>query len=243
MARASQSLSAKSSARRASDKRSRAFHHGDLALAAKVEARIAIVQLGVESLSLREIAARIGVTHRALYRHYSDRQDLLAALAADETQELTKRLEQSIAEHPSDQRVRALLKAYVQYALAYPRLYAMIFSLPLNVMYENRSRLNTPLRQLIDVAAQVFRKANERSEMTRDRVVRALGTAHGLILLFQAGVLKGHNKGKIERYIVEAVENQSIGLKKAPKPKDKSPESNGKSRTPRKKVERVKIIG
>ncbi len=44
------------------------------------EALAIIEESGVEALSLREVSRRLGVSHQAPYRHFTNRDDLLAEL-------------------------------------------------------------------------------------------------------------------------------------------------------------------
>jgi hypothetical protein len=60
----------------------RNYHHGDLRAAVLKAAASEIERRGFETLSLRELASLIGVAHSAPYRHFADRDALLAALAA-----------------------------------------------------------------------------------------------------------------------------------------------------------------
>src|SRR5260370_1354360 len=53
------------------------YHHGDLRRAILEAALELIEESGVPSLSLREIARRIGVTTAAPYHHFKDRGELL----------------------------------------------------------------------------------------------------------------------------------------------------------------------
>src|SRR5215208_7687586 len=61
----------------------RPYHHGNLRRALLDEALTTIRHEGVEGLTLREIGARVGVSRTALYRHFSDKRALLAAVATE----------------------------------------------------------------------------------------------------------------------------------------------------------------
>lgn len=76
---------------------------------------------GVSGLSVREAARRAGVSHNAPYRHFPDRESLLAALAADGLAQLEKALEGRSG--------RELGEAYVRFALANPRRFQMMFAM------------------------------------------------------------------------------------------------------------------
>jgi len=74
-------------------------------------------------LSLREAARRAGVSHNAPYRHFADRDALLAALAAEGFAQLGQALEAGGAQGP-----RARGEAYVRYALEHPQRFRLMFS-------------------------------------------------------------------------------------------------------------------
>jgi AcrR family transcriptional regulator len=74
---------------------------------------------GLERLSLREVARRAGVSHNAPYRHFPDRDSLLAALAAEGFREFGDALEK----RPR----REMGEAYVEFALAHPQRFRLMF--------------------------------------------------------------------------------------------------------------------
>jgi AcrR family transcriptional regulator len=74
---------------------------------------------GLASLSIREAARRAGVSHNAPYRHFPDRDALLAALAADGFTALERFLHGKSG--------RELGEAYVRFALAHPQRFRLMF--------------------------------------------------------------------------------------------------------------------
>lgn len=75
---------------------------------------------GVHALSVREAARRAGVSHNAPYRHFPDREALLAALAADAMAKLLKEL--------GDRNGRELAETYVRFALVRPQIFRLMFT-------------------------------------------------------------------------------------------------------------------
>jgi AcrR family transcriptional regulator len=72
------------------------YHHGNLRQAA-VAAALGLVEDGGEAgLSLRGLARRLGVSSAALYRHFSDREALLVAVAGEAQRQLAELLEESV---------------------------------------------------------------------------------------------------------------------------------------------------
>lgn len=95
------------------------YHHGDLRAALLRAAGRQVEKEGVAGLSLREVARRAGVSHNAPYRHFPDRDSLLAALAAEGFE--------TLAEKTRDKQGRAMGEAYVGFALAHPQRYRLMF--------------------------------------------------------------------------------------------------------------------
>ena len=98
------------------------YHHGDLR-AALIQAGLAILaEGGAQALTLRAAARRAGVSHSAPYRHFADKEALLAAIAEEGFTQLAQRLEQ--ARGSADRSARAQLEdagwAYVHFAVTHP---------------------------------------------------------------------------------------------------------------------------
>jgi AcrR family transcriptional regulator len=106
----------------------RAYHHGDLRHALLKAAAVEIEQRGYEGLSLRELAASLGVSRSAPYRHFADREQLLAALATQGFVELKQRYEQSPASATPAARLRACGQAYLRLAAERPQLFRLMFA-------------------------------------------------------------------------------------------------------------------
>lgn len=77
---------------------------------------------GVAILSLREAARRAGVSHNAPYRHFADREALLAALAAEGFGQLSGALEEAGKRGPRERGA-----AYVRFALEQPQRFRLMF--------------------------------------------------------------------------------------------------------------------
>jgi len=92
------------------------YHHGDLRNAL-IEGGLSLLrEQGVEGLTLRAVAQRVGVSHSALYRHFPDKAALLATIAAEGFEALAGALEEVTASHPDDP-ASQLTEAGVAYVL------------------------------------------------------------------------------------------------------------------------------
>jgi len=112
-----------------------AYHHGNLRAALVATAIDLGREKGPDGVVLREVARRTGVSHNAAYRHFADREDLLREVARVGLAELEaamtarmKRVRETDPRERARRRLREVGKAYVQYALAEPGLFAVGFT-------------------------------------------------------------------------------------------------------------------
>ena len=73
------------------------YHHGDLRNALLDAARTLAQEQGADSITLREVARRAGVSHTAAYHHFADKNDLLRALAVQAFHDLNEVQQKRIA--------------------------------------------------------------------------------------------------------------------------------------------------
>ena len=106
----------------------KAYHHGDLRSALIDAARKLIGEKGPRAISLREVAKAAGVSHAAPYRHFKDKDELLASIAELGFRRLADRLEEITAqvENTREQLLESG-KAYVRLALAAPEITLLMF--------------------------------------------------------------------------------------------------------------------
>ncbi|MGP1357948.1 TetR/AcrR family transcriptional regulator [Roseicyclus sp.] len=111
----------------------RSYHHGDLRRAILDAAEAELAERGHGGLSMRRVAARVGVSHTAPAHHFGDLAGLLEALAT--------RGFQRLVEHMSDRQVRlgpdaspyerlmASGLGYLDFAMESPALFRLVFGL------------------------------------------------------------------------------------------------------------------
>ena len=121
-------------------KRAGDFHHGDLRQALVGAATRAVEKHGHGDVSLRPLAAQLGVTQPAVYRHFKNKGALLAEVAMLSWQQLEAALVAGLhSEREAFAACRASARAYVRWAHANPHLFRLLSS---RVPAEQRS---TPL--------------------------------------------------------------------------------------------------
>jgi AcrR family transcriptional regulator len=104
------------------------YHHGDLRRALIETALQLVTEEQDWTFSLREVARRAGVSHRAPYNHFPEKLDLLAAIAAVGFERLRDGLLRAMAGiDDAEARLAAILRAYMCLGLENPALYRLMF--------------------------------------------------------------------------------------------------------------------
>lgn len=157
------------------------YHHGDLPGALLRAAGRTLEQRGAAALSLRDTARRAGVSHNAPYRHFADREALLAALAADGFRMLGGALAAASG--------RGIGEAYVRFALEHPQLFRLMFAGHLSLSrHEVLGRAAAvPYRALVEA----FRAEPSIADAAK-AATAAWALVHGLSHL----LLDGHFRGR-----------------------------------------------
>lgn len=110
------------------------YHHGNLR-SALIDAGVELArESGADGVVVREAARRTGVSHNAAYRHFADREELVAEVAAvslaalaDAMSRKINRVREQDPRARSLARLRAVGRAYVEFALREPGLFLVAF--------------------------------------------------------------------------------------------------------------------
>src|SRR5882762_9928982 len=117
--------------RRRKMRRPKPYHHGNLRETLLEAAIRLIAEVGPTAFTLREVARRAGVSHNAPYRHFRDRDDLLAAVATQGYRELTVAMMTAAKPELSPRnRLKQAGLAYVSFALRRPEHFTVMFDAP-----------------------------------------------------------------------------------------------------------------
>ena len=184
-------------------RRKQAYHHGDLRTSIVRAGWQLIDKQGIAKLSLREAARLVGVSHNAPYRHFPDRESLLAALAAEGFAALGRALQEAAASGG----LRAMGEAYVRFALERPQRFRLMFGgavpiAPHAALRENATRVFESLAQAL--APQLPGAAG------RDASIAAWALVHGLAQLLldervASAALRGRDRADLVRAVLGSI--------------------------------------
>lgn len=111
------------------DAPTRSYHHGNLRNELLDTAEAQLADTDADELSLRALARAVGVSQTAPYRHFRDKNELLAALATRGYRKLLEQLEsaaQAAGDDPEAE-MHGFARSYVNYAVGNPDLFKLMF--------------------------------------------------------------------------------------------------------------------
>lgn len=163
------------------------YHHGDLSNACVQAALDLLNEGGRGAVTLRAVAHRIGVSRSAPYRHFADKQSLLAACAARGFDRLVAEAEAVVAtcERCDVDTLRALLGCYGRFGIAMPHLYRLMFACEFRggAYPELEAAAGRVCHQLHETVERGQRAGTLRPGGTADSVLLLWSSLHGLVSL------------------------------------------------------------
>lgn len=107
----------------------KSYHHGDLRDSLIEAGERMLEREGVAGLSLRKLGRELGVSPGAPYRHFEDKDALLATLAAVGYRRLRVEMVRDIGSAANgEEQLKSAGTGYVRFARAHPELFRLMFS-------------------------------------------------------------------------------------------------------------------
>jgi AcrR family transcriptional regulator len=150
---------------------------------------------GPAAVTLREVGRLAGVSHNAPYKHFADKEDLLAAVAA---RELARPRRPRAAADPSvsgAQILREMMHAYVAWAIRHPARFKLTFG-AWSAGSDELADAAGSARAALVAAVRDAQASREVAGGDPERVAALiLATAHGAVDLALSGHLSETGKG------------------------------------------------
>ena len=202
-------------------KRAGQYHHGDLRRALIEQALRVIESTGAEALTLRGVGAALGVSRTALYRHFADKEALLAAVASEGFRLLRAALVEGWEQNGRGTAgFEAMGAAYLRFAIGHPAHYRVMFGRFVEsgvrdpgLEVESESAFGA----LVDALTKLQRDGLARADdaLLQARFVWAV--THGIAMLVIDGQLRGcdEDAAALNRYAAERL-RQALSAEPAP---------------------------
>ena len=171
------------------------YHHGDLQQKLLDEATSMIEESGIEGLSLRKLATRVGVSRTAPYHHFKDKNDLLCAIAEHGYKSRIEKAKELLNDDVLSVREKfhLFVHDYVRFAYENQELYELMFGRAI-------WKQNNSTQALRDVAYPCFQYQLEMTKSWQEngliksdentlRLAQVIwGTVHGIAKLLIDGI-------------------------------------------------------
>ena len=192
----------------------RPYHHGRLHEALLEGAVRVIAELGPAAFTLREVARRAGVSHNAPYRHFRDKDALLAAVAAQGFRELTRAMREA-----GERQSKALDKlkqsglAYVAFAIRRPEHFTVMFDAPVSTSKD--PEYTQASQKAFNTLVDYIRNCQEEGQLpagnTLERALYAWSLVHGIAKLAVAGRFPFRTKAAMLKFAKFAIDESVPG--------------------------------
>ena len=180
------------------------YHHGNLRESLLETGIRLIAEVGPVGFTLREVARRAGVSHNAPYRHFRDRDDLMAAIGTQGFRELTQSMRRASADQPDS---LAALKsagiAYITFALRRPQHFTVMFDAP-EAAGSNHPDLAAAGKEAFDTLLSLVTRCQEETRLpagdSQAYALLAWTMVHGIAKLAITRRLPFKNRGEMLKF-------------------------------------------
>jgi AcrR family transcriptional regulator len=165
-----------------------AYHHGNLRRVLIDTALEIISEQGADDVSLRQIAKRANVSHTAPYRHFKDKNAILAAVAREGFDMMLRQTEERITRSKGNELEHFAIcgLSYIDFALNYPSHYRVMFGTRIENSYfsDEFTPESTPSFQLLcDKISICLEKGLLKAGDIKEMAMAAWSIAHGFAML------------------------------------------------------------
>jgi AcrR family transcriptional regulator len=186
-----------------------AYHHGDLRDALVQAALQEAEQGGPEAISIKALAKKLGVSQPAPYRHFSDREALLASVTAEAFRQFSATLREAISKPSRRSKLSRFAQATLSFGLRRNGIYRLMFA------SRTMAACASTDSELHAAAMETFALALEALEapaigLIRERfALQIWASLHGVVMLAEQGLLTGKIAEITREELVEDIVQQT----------------------------------
>ncbi|MEB3030434.1 TetR/AcrR family transcriptional regulator [[Mycobacterium] nativiensis] len=193
------------------------YHHGDLR-AALIDSGLQLTRTGgPEALTIREATRRAGVSPNAAYRHFTDREALLGAVAIAIQDRMAARMLEpanirSSARSRAQTQLRTVGLGYIEFALDEPGWFAVAFFGGSDLSTLNGDGLAPPFRALVEALDAMVDTGVLQPDQRIGAEWPCWSAVHGFAELALRGPLRGTPRPDLEALAQRTVDCIIAGL-------------------------------
>ena len=188
------------------------YHHGDLR-DALVQAALAEAELGgPEAISIKALAKNLGVSQPAPYRHFADREALLAAVTAEAFRQFSALMREEIRKPSERSKLSRFAQATLSFGLRRNGIYRLMFASRTMACATKDSELHAAAMETLALLLEALEAPAV--GLLRERYALQIWAAvHGVVMLAGQGLLTGKIADVSREELVEDMVQQiKMGL-------------------------------
>jgi len=102
---------------------------------------------GIQSLTIKEIAKRVGISEQAIYRHFKNKLDILISIVQYFNKSLSESIEEAVDDTNVLQKIRNLTNAHLEFLEQNPAVATVIFA---EEIFQNESLLSKEVQDALN---------------------------------------------------------------------------------------------
>lgn|GEM_PF-1132294 len=171
-------------------KQHKPYHHGNLREALITTGLRIIDQEGLQALSIRRLAAEIGVSHTAPIYHFSNKNELVAAISTEGFRIYNRSVAPVLEEPNAETRFIELGRRYMRFASEHSAYYRLIFGPAADTCYseELAKESSRAFESLISTIAYYLRAhgidGDDFEKRVRMTAIMVWSQVHGTVMLW-----------------------------------------------------------
>lgn len=195
----------------------RTYHHGSLRQALLAAGLELTRTGGTDALVLRDVTRRVGVSPNAAYRHFADRDSLLAAVAVSIQQGMVERMGDHLPRgsdgesSPARARLTAVGLGYIAFALKEPGWFEVAFA-GADALPADADPRPAPLQRLVDALDDLVASGELAADAREGAEWPCWSAVHGFALLALRGPLRSQPAEQVWLSATRTVEAIISGL-------------------------------
>ena len=184
------------------------YHHGDLRDALVQAALREAEQGGPEAISLKALAKELGVSQPAPYRHFADREALLAAVTAEAFRQFSASLREAIGKPSKQSKLSRFARATVDFGLRRNGIYRLMFASRTMACAPKSSELHGAAMETFGLLIEAL-EAPAVGFLRERSALKIWAALHGVVMLAEQGMLTGQVAHMTREELVEDIVAQT----------------------------------
>ncbi|HLG84774.1 MAG TPA: TetR/AcrR family transcriptional regulator [Bradyrhizobium sp.] len=181
-----------------------AYHHGDLREALIAAALREAEQGGPEAISIKALAKQLGVSQPAPYRHFADREALLAAVAAEAFRQFNEELREAVAKPSRRSKLSRFARAVLDFGLRRNGIFRLMFASRVIACAADDSELHTAASESFALLVEAL-EAPAVGLLRERQALKIWASLHGVVMLAEQGLFTGQVAGTTREELVEDI--------------------------------------